>query len=1542
MNKPSSSKQYLTFLTVICMLTTSFFVAVTLPENTLESSAEESGYVATITNLESHYDDTAYVSNVRVYMKTPSGDPVYSEYFMWELYRDSSRIDWDNEGTGGYSYFNIDSQWLYAGSIYYLKIYEHDYDLNEDYFIIQKIITVGDDLLFTDKTDYAPGEEIEVSAFSIGSEDVIFTLYDYYTADFMNNMGGYSVGSNDFANLSWTAAHIPYTYRYRIQANFSSGIERSVEYRVALYYNTNIIKKEATTTTLAPGDTVTISTRVTGPDNIPIPGIPVCHPVQKMSTFSFELLADYETIGQVFANYTVNPILPTSGITDIAMNASGQTLSGSFSIRVAFVNMLESYQTVSFSANGNLLGTLGISAMSTQSRTYYLTDHSYNSFLNFTQRASDSQGYVNNTLTIDAAKRPYISYYVAPIIFGFSQIYYPSVRYFTANIDLDLDTTPNAAPGENKEFNVHSREPSPFNEEAIPGIDFELTLRRLDQETKHKFRVEFERGESWNVDYYVKSTSSGTTDVDLGEEKTQEGRAKVRLYADNHDDEGQYLSFYYGNTLLEKIFAAPGQMFSVTYDLGDQVYEELFTVTDSTDSQGDFIHKHQLPNIITKDHQYYFAELYYKCDGFKGLVSSRSFQVYTQSYLELDRTTCYSGGKVHIVTHITGPDSTVPVENAKVTLNILKYDEDKGDYVSEVKKDNYTTDEKGCYVYDHKLPLLDAYNLNYRVEMERFGEVVATKTFRLYTFDWMELDKNFLSPDEILTVHMGVSGESNCPVPDAKMTLRIEHRNEYGYFEEVFSTEDEITDESGQVRIEYTPEAVGDYWVRMYRFGSQQQSEQFQVTKYFFDEEPELSKNTLFAGEEIKAFLVLGNARTGEAVPNACVNWSIYSDDQFKYPIGEGNDSFGDSTQMVINFELPDDLEPGQYMWEFELLNETWKPVFRNNPQGRTFQVQAPNIMIDEDFPDPLTLGELRYIPIAGPPNHAVTIEIRNPRTSQQVAVETINLGPAGYSRYYFILDSRFQAGELYDIYASAIVGGELKLEAFARFLVDDKEELGVTLNKDKDLYAPGDTALISYNIMEKSKGELVDSADLRYSLYYIDKRYYNPSNLDLIDSSSIMGSNGDGTINISIPADCPVNYHINLELSVWEDDQWVTNNIILYVEKYLIVITPTPQSFKPGDTIDVAIEVLNARDFTPAEGVTLFYEVMGPGLFLREELTSDEFSFAIPGTIWEGGEIEYDGDEAYDIIIYLSDEEGYYLESGEWLHSHQALRPKLTLDKDVYHPGDRIKVNYDISYEGVQREISAISIEYTLPGFVDEEEFMSTEAKGSFYITLPEDMPEGNHRVNLQVHTAGDSSYLYLGFTVEEEKDPSMMESVNDKMGVDSSSPFMLILMILAVVGVTLSVRTMLKEGKKKDKSSSGKPNKEGDMPQPPVGSPLQQQGFGAQYQPVPGAAQTPPSLSQQQQDSHSAYGPMPGGAQGSPDPGQQQQDPRSAYMPVPKDPGSQGSQQQATPPAGSAPAPQSQCPTCSTLISTDTATMGPSGERLIKCPNCGTEGIL
>ncbi len=358
------------------------------------TSGESNNYHAEIALSAPHYNtySTVYFT---VTLKDERGITV-SRNIRVELYdrNDNYRTYRVGYTSGGvYSSYFSSSYFGYSG-LYTIKVYE-DNGPNSRILYGEKKVPVGE--FYTDRTDYSPGDRVVISAYSTNYKMVNLTIYHDSTHGWkcIRDLGAVSFSADHFANLSWYSPDTLSTKEYQIRGNFSTTHYQTFYIYIRISYDTKVLKNGVESFNFAPGDTVTISTRVTGAKDKPLQGREISQNVSKLSKFHYVVKADYEKSKDYTLDYTLDPFDPYKGIygsemTSVTMNRS-QSVTGTIVFDANYVNPLDETQNVVIYIDGKEYHTYNLSPHQALQREFIWTLWEFRPFRHSTTSQRRSQ-----------------------------------------------------------------------------------------------------------------------------------------------------------------------------------------------------------------------------------------------------------------------------------------------------------------------------------------------------------------------------------------------------------------------------------------------------------------------------------------------------------------------------------------------------------------------------------------------------------------------------------------------------------------------------------------------------------------------------------------------------------------------------------------------------------------------------------------------------------------------------------------------------------------------------------------------------------------------------------------------------------------------------------------------------------------------------------------------------------------------------------------------------------------------------------------------
>jgi len=159
------------------------------------------------------------------------------------------------------------------GHIVYIAYDYYNYNSGAARLVSNAVQWLGNPGLETDKKLYSPGEEVRITAQSeeyAGVNLSVEKLDDEDNWQVIEILGGFSLGSDNTVTVSWEAPMSLGSVDYRIRANFSESHSATYGFEVKVFYNTRVFKDGVEADSFAPGDIVTVSTRVTGAGESPV------------------------------------------------------------------------------------------------------------------------------------------------------------------------------------------------------------------------------------------------------------------------------------------------------------------------------------------------------------------------------------------------------------------------------------------------------------------------------------------------------------------------------------------------------------------------------------------------------------------------------------------------------------------------------------------------------------------------------------------------------------------------------------------------------------------------------------------------------------------------------------------------------------------------------------------------------------------------------------------------------------------------------------------------------------------------------------------------------------------------------------------------------------------------------------------------------------------------------------------------------------------------------------------------------------------------
>jgi len=317
----------------------------------------------------------------------------------------------------------------------------------------------------------------------------------------------------------------------------------------------------------------------------------------------------------------------------------------------------------------------------------------------------------------------------------------------------------------------------------------------------------------------------------------------------------------------------------------------------------------------------------------------------------------------------------------------------------------------------------------------------------------------------------------------------------------------------------------------------------------------------------------------------------------------------------------------------------------------------------------------------------------------------------------------------------------------------------------------------------------------------------YNPATFDneIHTTVTLEGVPAQGYLNITIPQEASSSRDVELTVSARYNDLAGEENLELDVSSYIIDLDLSSEEFLPGDTIVAEVRVLNTIDMSPADDVRVYYRIDGKGVSIDDRLDANNISFTVP---------EHGSGESYGIEVNVWDVNGEAASGDWWVYATKLenIRGEFELEYKSYEPGEQMKVTYRVYYEDFDVEIDDVLVIYSVWGLTGGVLELN-QSEGEFLMDIPADSLDGKYIVEFTVsslyepmkdpdsesddlwksgYTMENHAESYHTIRVEKEDEPSGLEKANSALGIESASPFMLILLALALMGLVLNFYDM------------------------------------------------------------------------------------------------------------------------------------------------------
>lgn len=371
--------------------------------------------------------------------------------------------------------------------------------------------------------------------------------------------------------------------------------------------------------------------------------------------------------------------------------------------------------------------------------------------------------------------------------------------------------------------------------------------------------------------------------------------------------------------------------------------------------------------------------------------------------------------------------------------------------------------------------------------------------------------------------------------------------------------------------------------------------------------------------------------------------------------------------------------------------------------------------------------------------------ENENTYSDTKYKTEGLRTDALGDSIYIFTLGDDLKAGEyLINVTLKGTPISGKNSKSSKDFKINKDKQMILSISANKQIFSQNENVVVSY-FLYYGEQHISGDANIDYVVSYENSEYIYAYGRT---------KNTPGSFSFLTPNNFEGNMKIEVTLTNSTGEK-TASNIIIEVHAIKIIFNSDNLEFNPGDTISANFEIYGGTNFNIFYTILMINENNYIGI-IDKVLNTNDYDIVSYGKNINGtrakkivGTILYPIPEngtadLYKIKLYAIDNNnGNYAEK-EIVFNISPFTFLIEFDKNIYKPGDTVKIKYEIISKNDNKIDKSVKFNYGIAGF-QENFYESFEAKGEIEFTIPNEIPDGNYVVIINEQNFGLTSIQNL-----------------------------------------------------------------------------------------------------------------------------------------------------------------------------------------------------